>query len=180
MDKFRFFTLLESKSGNLKPLISENKLKEESYLQKKQELFDYLYSVGLGTDSETKEADINRDGEMDTEMVTFEVGNVIMYIGICNFSNGDIKYLCFIKTKPRYEVVLQPTFVDTLQELESNILPYINQSYEDTKLEYLGINNTQEYQPSKNEYNDMLNQAIDNEDWEEATRLQNLYDNLYK
>ena len=54
MDKFRFFTLLESKSGNLKPLISENKLKEESYLQKKQELFDYLYSVGLGTDSETK------------------------------------------------------------------------------------------------------------------------------
>ena len=113
-------------------------------------------------------------------MVTFEVGNVIMYIGICNFSNGDIKYLCFIKTKPRYEVVLQPTFVDTLQELESNILPYINQSYEDTKLEYLGINNTQEYQPSKNEYNDMLNQAIDNEDWEEATRLQNLYDNLYK
>ena len=37
MDKFRFFTLLESKSGNLKPLISENKLKEESYLQKKQE-----------------------------------------------------------------------------------------------------------------------------------------------
>ena len=179
MDKFRFFTLLESKSGNLKPLISENKLKEEGYLQKKQELLDFLYSFGLETDGSSKESDVDRDGEMDTEMFTFEMGNVVMYLGICNFSNGDLKYLCFVKTKPKYEIVLKPTFVDTLDELQSKIMPYIETSYEDTKLEYLGVNEPQEYTPSKDEYNDMLNNAIDNEDWGEAGRLQRLYGSMY-
>lgn len=179
MDKFRFFTLLESKSGNIKPLISENKLKDEGYLQKKQELLDFLYSFGLETDGSSKEADVDQDGDMDTEMFTFEIGNVVMYLGICNFSNGDLKYLCFVKTKPKYEIVVKPTFVDTLDELQSNILPYIESSYEDTKLEYLGINNPEEYLPSKVEYNDMLNKAIDNQDWDEASRLQKKYGGIY-
>jgi len=179
MDKYRFFTLLVSKSGNIKPLISENKLREDGYLQKKQELLDYLYSVGLETDGSSKESDVDRDGEMDTEMFNFERGNVVLYLGICNFSNGDLKYLCFIKTKPKYEIVLKPMFVDTLEELQSKILPYIEQSYEDTKLNYLGVNQPEEYTPSKNEYDELLNQAIDNEDWNEATRLQNKYGDLY-
>lgn len=179
MDKFRFFTLLESKTGNLKPLISENKLKEEGFLQKKDELFNFLYEYGLNTDAETEEIDINKDGEMDSELVTFEKGNVQLYLGICNFSNGDLKYLCHIKTKPDYNVVLEPTFVDNLDELKDKILPYIEKSYEDTKLNYLGIDKTNEYQLSKNEYNDLINQAIDSENWEEVSRLQKEYDKFF-
>lgn len=179
MDKYRFYTLLESKLGNSKPLISENKLKDESYLNKKQQLLDYLYTIGLESDKDTKEVDINNDGEMDTELFTFDKGNVVMYLGICNFSNGDIQYLCHIKTKPNYDIVLQPTFVGSLEELQSNIEPYIEQSYEDTKLDYLGVKNQQEYIPTKKELNDLINQALDNGDFEEVTKLQNMYGNLY-
>ena len=179
MDKYRFYTLLESKLGNSKPLISENKLKDKSYLNKKQQLLDYLYTIGLESDKDTKEVDINNDGEMDTELFTFDKGNVVMYLGICNFSNGDIQYLCHIKTKPNYDIVLQPTFVGSLEELQSNIEPYIEQSYEDTKLDYLGVKNQQEYVPTKKELNDLINQALDNGDFEEVTKLQNMYGNLY-
>ena len=179
MDKYRFYTLLESKLGNSKPLISENKLKDERYLNKKQQLLDYLYTIGLESDKDTKEVDINNDGEMDTELFTFDKGNVVMYLGICNFSNGDIQYLCHIKTKPNYDIVLQPTFVGSLEELQSNIEPYIEQSYEDTKLDYLGVKNQQEYVPTKKELNDLINQALDNGDFEEVTKLQNMYGNLY-
>lgn len=179
MDKYRFYTLLESKLGNSKPLISENKLKDKSYLNKKQQLLDYLYTIGLESDKDTKEVDINNDGEMDTELFTFDKGNVVMYLGICNFSNGDIQYLCHIKTKPNYDIVLQPTFVGSLEELQSNIEPYIEQSYEDTKLDYLGVKNQQEYIPTKKELNDLINQALDNGDFEEVTKLQNMYGNLY-
>ena len=179
MDKYRFYTLLESKLGNSKPLISENKLKDERYLNKKQQLLDYLYTIGLESDKDTKEVDINNDGEMDTELFTFDKGNVLMYLGICNFSNGDIQYLCHIKTKPNYDIVLQPTFVGSLEELQSNIEPYIEQSYEDTKLDYLGVKDQQEYIPTKKELNDLINQALDNGDFEEVTKLQNMYGNLY-
>jgi hypothetical protein len=179
MDKYRFYTLLESKLGNSKPLISENKLKDKSYLNKKQQLLDYLYTIGLESDKDTKEVDINNDGEMDTELFTFDKGNVVMYLGICNFSNGDIQYLCHIKTKPNYDIVLQPTFVGSLEELQSNIEPYIEQSYEDTKLDYLGVKGQQEYIPTKKELNDLINQALDNGDFEEVTKLQNMYGNLY-
>lgn len=179
MDKYRFYTLLESKLGNSKPLISENKLKDERYLNKKQQLLDYLYTIGLESDKDTKEVDINNDGEMDTELFTFDKGNVVMYLGICNFSNGDIQYLCHIKTKPNYDIVLQPTFVGSLEELQSNIEPYIEQSYEDTKLDYLGVQDQQEYIPTKKELNDLINQALDNGDFEEVTKLQNMYGNLY-
>lgn len=179
MNKYRFFTLLESKLGNSKPLLSENKLKDERYLEKKQQLLDYLYTIGLESNKDVKEADINNDGEMDTELLTLNRGNVVMYLGICNFSNGDIQYLCNIKTKPNYETVLPPTFVSTIEELQSNIEPYIEQSYEDTKLDYLGVKNQQEYIPSKEELNDLINQALDDEDFEEVSRLQNKYGNLY-
>ena len=179
MNKYRFYTLLESKLGNSKPLISENKLKDERYLNKKQQLLDYLYTIGLESDKDTKEVDINNDGEMDTELFTFDKGNVVMYLGICNFSNGDIQYLCHIKTKPNYDIVLQPTFVGSLEELQSNIEPYIEQSYEDTKLDYLGVKDQQEYIPTKKELNDLINQALDNGDFEEVTKLQNMYGNLY-
>ena len=179
MDKYRFYTLLESKLGNSKPLISENKLKDKRYLNKKQQLLDYLYTIGLESDKDTKEVDINNDGEMDTELFTFDKGNVVMYLGICNFSNGDIQYLCYIKTKPNYDIVLQPTFVGSLEELQSNIEPYIEQSYEDTKLDYLGVKDQQEYIPTKKELNDLINQALDNGDFEEVTKLQNMYGNLY-
>jgi len=180
MNKYRFYTLLESKLGNSKPLIFENKLKDERYLNKKQQLLDYLYTIGLESDKDTKEVDINKDGKIDTELFTFNKGNVVMYLGICNFSNGDIQYLCLIKTKPDYYIVLKPTFVETLEEVQSNIEPYIKQSYEDTKLDFLGVENQTEYIPTKDELNDLINQALDDENFEEATRLQNKYGNLYK
>jgi hypothetical protein len=180
MNKNRFFTLLESKSGDVRPLITENKLKEENYLRKKQELLDFLFTVDLTTDGNSKKIDINNDGETDSELMTFTTGDVILYLGVCNFSNEDLKYLCFVKTKPDFNVVLKPTFVDNLDDLESKILPYIKKSYEDTKLNYLGVSDPKEYQPSKNEFNDMLNKAIDNEDWLEAKRLQDKYGDLYR
>jgi len=43
----------------------------------------------------------------------------------------------------------------------------------------LGVKNQQEYIPSKEELNDLINQALDDEDFEEVSRLQNKYGNLY-
>lgn len=180
MNKKRFRQLLESSLGNVKPLLYENKLKDERFLTKKNDLLDYLYTIGLEQNPDGQFADINNDGKEDMEMFSFNKGNVEIYAGVAFFSNGDIKYLIIVKTKPNKEIVVPVTFVDNLEEFKTKIEPFIEQSYEDTKLEYLGVENEKEYQPSKDEYNDLLNRAIDNEDWKEAKRLQDKYGHIYK
>jgi len=158
--------------------ILENVFQDDEFLDRKEDLFNFLYSIGMGTATNETYADINKDGENDTLMARFIMGNVNVYVGLCNFSNGEFKYILFIKSSDG--VVLKPTFFNNVEEIEKNVSPYIEKSYEDTKLSYLGVKDEKEYTPSKNEYNDMLNAAIDSEDWEEANRLQNKYGKLYE
>jgi hypothetical protein len=106
------------------------------------------------------------------------MGSVTVYVGLCNFSNGEFKYLLYVKSSEG--IVLKPTFFDSVEEIENNVSPYIETAYDDTKLSYLGIENEKEYMPSKSEYNDMLNSAIDSQDWEEVRRIQNKYGKLYE
>ena len=160
-------------------LINENIFHSEEFLSKKDELFNYLISLGMDANNKFKYEDINNDGVKDTLLTYFTIGNVILYAAICNFSSGDFQYLFFIKTKPNYEVILKPTFVNNIEEMKNSIQPYIEQGYEDTKLDYLGIKPKDEYQISKQEYDDLLNKAIDDQDWDEVKRLQDKYGNQY-
>ena len=157
--------------------IFENVFQDYEFLDRKEELFDFLYSIGMDSNSDTSYADINKDGENDTLMVHFNMGSVTVYVGLCNFSNGEFKYLLYIKSSEG--IVLKPTFFDSVEEIENNVSTYIETAYGDTKLSYLGIENEKEYMPSKSEYNDMLNSAIDSQDWEEVRRIQNKYGKLY-
>ena len=158
--------------------IFENLFQYYEFLDRKEELFNFLYSIGMDSNSDTSYADINKDGENDTLMVHFNMGSVTVYVGLCNFSNGEFKYLLYIKSSKG--IVLKPTFFDSVEEIENNVSTYIETAYGDTKLSYLGIENEKEYMPSKSEYNDMLNSAIDSQDWEEVRRIQNKYGKLYE
>jgi hypothetical protein len=158
--------------------IFENVFQDYEFLDRKEELFNFLYSIGMDSNSDTSYADLNKDGENDTLMVHFNMGSVTVYVGLCNFSNGEFKYLLYIKSSEG--IVLKPTFFDSVEEIENNVSTYIETAYGDTKLSYLGIENEKEYMPSKSEYNDMLNSAIDSQDWEEVSRIQNKYGKLYE
>jgi len=168
-----------SRIKSMMGLINENIFHSEEFLSKKDELFNYLISLGMDANNKFKYEDINKDGVKDTLLTYFTIGNVILYAAICNFSSGDFQYLVFIKTKPNYEVLLKPTFVNNIEEIKNSIQPYIEQGYEDTKLDYLGIQPKDEYQISKQEYDDLLNKAIDDQDWGEVKRLQDKYGNQY-
>jgi hypothetical protein len=162
----------------MRRLIFENVFQDYEFLDRKEELFNFLYSIGMDSNSDKSYADINKDGEKDTLMVHFNMGSVTVYVGLCNFSNGEFKYLLYVKSSEG--IVLKPTFFDSVEEIENNVSPYIETAYDDTKLSYLGIENEKEYMPSKSEYNDMLNSAIDSQDWEEVRRIQNKYGKLYE
>ena len=162
----------------MRRIIFENVFQDYEFLDRKEELFNFLYSIGMDSNSDTSYADINKDGENDTLMVHFNMGSVTVYVGLCNFSNGEFKYLLYVKSSDG--IVLKPTFFDSVEEIEKNVSPYIETAYDDTKLSYLGIENEKEYVPSKSEYNDMLNSAIDSKDWEEVRRIQNKYGKLYE
>jgi hypothetical protein len=162
----------------MRRLIFENIFQDYEFLDRKEELFNFLYSIGMDSNSDTSYADINKDGENDTLMVHFNMGSVTVYVGLCNFSNGEFKYLLYIKSSEG--IVLKPTFFDSVEEIENNVSTYIETAYDDTKLSYLGIENEKEYMPSKSEYNDMINSAIDSQDWDEARRIQNKYGKLYE
>jgi len=162
----------------MRRLIFENVFQDYEFLDRKEELFNFLYSIGMDSNSDTSYADINKDGENDTLMVHFNMGSVTVYVGLCNFSNGEFKYLLYVKSSEG--IVLKPTFFDSVEEIENSVSPYIETAYDDTKLSYLGIENEKEYMPSKSEYNDMLNSAIDSQDWEEVRRIQNKYGKLYE
>ena len=162
----------------MRRLIFENVFQDYEFLDRKEELFNFLYSIGMDSNSDKSYVDINKDGENDTLMVHFNMGSVTVYVGLCNFSNGEFKYLLYVKSSEG--IVLKPTFFDSVEEIENNVSPYIETAYDDTKLSYLGIENEKEYMPSKSEYNDMLNSAIDSQDWEEVRRIQNKYGKLYE
>jgi hypothetical protein len=162
----------------MRRLIFENVFQDYEFLDRKEELFNFLYSIGMDSNSDKSYVDINKDGENDTLMVHFNMGSVTVYVGLCNFSNGEFKYLLYVKSSEG--IVLKPTFFDSVEEIENNVSPYIKTAYDDTKLSYLGIENEKEYMPSKSEYNDMLNSAIDSQDWEEVRRIQNKYGKLYE
>jgi len=162
----------------MRRVIFENIFQDYEFLDRKEELFNFLYSIGMDSNSDTSYADINKDGENDTLMVHFNMGSVTVYVGLCNFSNGEFKYLLYIKSSEG--IVLKPTFFDSVEEIENNVSTYIETAYDDTKLSYLGIENEKEYMPSKSEYNDMINSAIDSQDWDEARRIQNKYGKLYE
>ena len=162
----------------MRRIIFENVFQDYEFLDRKEKLFNFLYSIGMDSNSDTSYSDINKDGENDTLMVHFNMGSVTVYVGLCNFSNGEFKYLLYVKSSDG--IVLKPTFFDSVEEIEKNVSPYIETAYDDTKLSYLGIENEKEYVPSKSEYNDMLNSAIDSKDWEEVRRIQNKYGKLYE
>lgn len=161
--------------------IKENMFETDTFLKRKQDLFDYLKSIGMDSDPDFKHADITEDGVDDTLITSFIKGNVTVNVGLCNFSNGDFKYLFLIKSESGDEVLLDHTFVKTIEEVRDRITPYIEKGYEETKFDHLGVKEDDDYMPSKEEYEALLNSAIDKKDWEEAKRLQKKYgDILYK
>ena len=161
--------------------IKENILETDAFLERKQDLFDYLKSIGMDSDPDLDHADITEDGVDDTLVTSFTKGNVIVNVGLCNFSSGEFKYLFLIKSNPGDEVLLDHTFVKTIEEVKDRIAPYIEKGYEKTKLYHLGVKEDDDYMPNKEEYEALLNAAIDKKDWEEAKRLQEKYgDILYK
>ena len=144
----------------MKRFIFENIFETEEFLNRKQQLFDFLRSIGMDSNASESYTDINKDGLDDTLMTHFNMGDVTVYVGLCNFSSGEFQYLLYVKSSEG--IVLKPNFFNSISEIEEQVAPYIESAYEDTKLSYLGIEKKNDYIPSKSEYNDMINSAIDN------------------
>lgn len=157
-----------------KKLLGEGKLGDERHNEKKQELYNLLTSIGMDLNtSRVDYADINNDGVNDTELIQFDMGNVSLYIGLVNFSNGEFKYLLMAKTKPDFEELIPHTFLNSVDEVKDKIVPLIEQGYIDTVLDYLGVDGGKEYVPSVDEYNKMIDDALDSGNWDEVRRLNN-------
>jgi hypothetical protein len=109
--------------------IFENVFQDDEFLDRKEELFNFLYSIGMDSNADESYADINKDGENDTLMTHFNMGAVTVYVGLCNFSNGEFKYLLYIKSSEG--IVLKPTFFDSVAEIEQNVSPYIETAYDE-------------------------------------------------
>jgi len=166
---------------SLMGLITENLdiFNTPKFITKKEDLDTYFSSIGMEGNKNYEYDDIDRDGQKDMLLTYYTKGNVIIYAGICNHSNGTISYLLNLKTKPDYKEIIKPTFYYTIDEIDKKVKPMIDTSHEATQLDYLGIKEKNDYIPSKAEYDKLINDAIDNKDWDKMDDLQKRYGKLF-
>ena len=103
---------------------TKEKIKDSNFLRKKQELIDYLTGTDvdykLGCQMSKKEpgyADIDGDGEFDTEMMTFKKDDILIFAGVNFYSSGDIKYVTTVRKLSSGETLLEAFITKDIEEL---------------------------------------------------------------
>jgi hypothetical protein len=102
---------------------AKSKLKDSKFLAKEQELIEYMTGTDTGwklgftmSSGEPGIADITDDGELDTEMMTFKKGDIVIYSGVSFYTSGDIKYVTTVR-KMNGDVLLEPFITKDIEEL---------------------------------------------------------------
>jgi hypothetical protein len=112
---------------------TKEKIKDSNFLRKKEELIDYLTGTDtgwkLGCEMSKKEpgyADIDQDGEFDTEMMTFKKGDILIFAGVNFYSSGDIKYVTTVRKLSSGETLLEAFITKDIEELNHILKDVVN------------------------------------------------------
>lgn len=112
---------------------TKEKIKDSNFLRKKEELIDYLTGTDvdykLGCQMSKKEpgyADIDQDGEFDTEMMTFKKGDILIFAGVNFYSSGDIKYVTTVRKLSSGETLLEAFITKDIEELNYILKDVVN------------------------------------------------------
>jgi len=106
---------------------TKEKIKDPAFLRKKEELIDYMTGTDAGwklgaimSSKEPRFADITQDGEIDTEMMTFKRGDILIFSGVSFYSSGEINYVTTVRNM-NGDILLEPFFSSHVEELNSSI-----------------------------------------------------------
>lgn len=113
---------------------TKEKIKDPAFLRKKEELIDYLTGTDtgwkLGCQMSVKEpgyADIDGDGEFDTELMTFKKDDILIYAGVNFYSSGDIKYTTTVRNL-NGDILLEPFDSKHVEELNYILKDVVNKT----------------------------------------------------
>jgi|694.fasta_scaffold143378_4 hypothetical protein len=106
---------------------TKEKIKDPAFLRKKEELIDYMTGTDTGwklgaimSKGEPGFADITQDGELDTEMMTFKKGDILIFSGVSFYSSGEIKYVTTVRNL-NGDILLEPFLSKDVEELNYSI-----------------------------------------------------------
>lgn len=175
-------------------------LKSSDFLKKKQDLIDYFESVGFEVEM-TQPFDISGDGTAESLIVRFIKGDVIVIVAMSNYSYPDPKN----KRKGKFayqlniavskdaggEILLSCESDEAVVEDINQIKKVASKYLEQGRLKGLGVKDAAAVElseiekedriPSKKEYDEMLNNAIDSNDRKRAEEIVNKWgDKFYK
>ena len=162
-----------------KGILNEGELGDVTHNKNKEEVIKLFQSIGMDFDSDNiGYADVSepQDGKDDMEMLRFDKGDVSLTVGLANYTNKGFKFIVVLSAGDKK--ILEPSELDTIEDVKEIVLPLIEKNYEKTKLTSLGVTDEKEYIPSRSEYDQLLNAAIDKKDWEEAKRLSDKYGSI--
>ena len=113
---------------------TKEKIKDPAFLRKKEELIDYLTGTDtgwkLGCQMSVKEpgyADIDGDGEFDTELMTFKKDDILIYAGVNFYSSGDILYNTTVRNL-NGDILLEPFDSKHVEELNYILKDVVNKT----------------------------------------------------
>lgn len=162
-----------------KGILNEGELGDATHNKNKEEVIKLFQSIGMDFDSDNiGYADVSepQDGKDDMEMLRFDKGDVSLTVGLANYTNKGFKFIVVLSAGDKK--ILEPSELDTIEDVKEIVLPLIEKNYEKTKLTSLGVTDEKEYIPSRSEYDQLLNAAIDKKDWAEAKRLSDKYGSI--
>ena len=174
-------------------------LRSPEFLKRKQELVDYLGSLGFELEDDGQPYDMSGDGTAESLLTRFYKGDVMIVVALNNYTHpdpargrkGNFAYQLRISMSKNAggEVLLasdsKEAIAEDIQQLKKVVPKYVEQG----RLKGLGVEDAEagevsdeeERAPSKREYEDMLNAALDAKDWRRATELQKKWgDKFYR
>ncbi len=174
-------------------------LKSSDFLRKKHDLVDYLESLGLEVEN-SQPYDMSGDGKAESLMMRFSKGEMNIVVGLNNYSYSNPKkgrkgkfayqFKIFMSRDAGGEVLLSYDSEESIAEDINQIKKVVRKYVEQGRLKNLGVKDAEafdipeeeeDYIPSKKEYDEMLNNAIDSNDRKRAEEIVNKWgDRFYK
>lgn len=181
-----------SQSGNrrMSPLLTSRE-----FLKRKGDLVDYLVSLGFELLDDESTTDLNGDGEDESLLLRFERGDVMVIALLGNYTqpdpkvgrSGNFQYAFRVSMSKNAggEVLLDTQSREAWAEDISGAKRVLPKYIEMGRLKGLGVKDAKggggagREMISKAEYDELLDAAIGDKNWAEATRLQKEWGDVF-
>lgn len=168
-------------------------MRSPDFARRKKDLVDYMGSLGFDLLDDEEGADLDGDGQEESLLMRFDKGDVkvIALLGNYTFPDPDkgrpgtfqYRFQVSLSRSVGGEVLLRAADPESAANDMQGVRRLLPKYLEQGRLKNLGVKDARPSAPdpgepeeermiSRKEYDDMLNAAIDDEDWEEASRIQ--------